>query len=139
MSEVTEAIPTTVAELNAWLAERFHCVDGPPRAYFELPLSTVSGGPAARFAYHTYAIAMHGKHPESVLVRKFHELLVQALNDSAWYQESIEFDSMGSPLLFWRRPIKFEVLETIDGGACMSKISARFTIPGVTQTLEVQS
>lgn len=121
----------TLDELNAWFDETFHCVDGPYRAYFELPLPAPAPS-SARFVYVTIGLRMQGDDVEGRLVAAFQQIFLSAMAASVWYQESIEFDSFGRPLLFWRRRTKLEIdVDQRRSIPTLTTLSARLVVPGL--------
>lgn len=118
----------TIAELETALATLFICVDGPPRAYFELPAPDAPLSPNwNRYVYHTLAYATPGDKDEvtpALVSRLWHDIT------SLWSTVPEEVKEDFAFLLFWRaRPTIESYIDS--NGRDMVRLRARLLIPGL--------
>jgi hypothetical protein len=126
-----QEIPQTLAQLNAKVKELFHCVNGPPVAYFEIPLDPRVHKDCCRFERYFYVslvwrtdVAREGA--EARLVMAMLEPFVDARRQLVGDQDNSE---VLKPLLFWRRPL--ELTESTDEqDRPQLKLRCRVIIPG---------
>lgn len=111
--------PQTVAELEVWIKEHFHCMDGPPMAYFDIPTPGILDGPI-RLRYVTLCFTAKGRdHQRALVLEMYSALLSAALSDE-------------QQLLFWRRHFRYEEGKLLGTREWLSRISCRLVIPGYT-------
>jgi hypothetical protein len=126
-----QEVPQTLAQLSAKVEELFHCVNGPPVAYFEIPLDPREheqcGQQFERYVYVSLAwrtdLARDGA--EARLVMAMLEPFLDARRQLCGDKGN---DEVLKPLLFWRRPLELTRLEE-DG---QLKLRCRVIIPGTT-------
>ena len=120
--------------LKAEIERLYVCVDGPGKAFFELPLQKRSGVPARfelreesdvlRIVYETVAVAMVGETDvtEAVLCgwvrNKLHALLTKEEREDAVF------------VLFWRRHPSVNEFPDAQGRIC-TMLRLRLAIPGL--------
>jgi hypothetical protein len=139
--------PKYVLEVVKHAADLFHCVDGPPRAYFEVPTGVVMlqgftlpvGDPpqpiVARYRYVT--VRPYVRIPRRVLedhgsvayadAAAFLVRHVCGIFDNA--RKAFQADDC--PLLFWRRRPEIAVENSAETSALVMAMSMRVVIPGV--------
>lgn len=132
-------IPQTLDQLLEHVGKLFHCMTGPPLAYFEMPVTPqcepgdsciqYDKDPVERLVYVTLAYRTHPAHPgaEARLVMAMLEPFVEA-------RRQID-ERGGSPLVFWRRPPELRDYHALDShGAqterAMKGLICRLVIPG---------
>lgn len=117
---LTEDIPRTVDEMKQKIGELFHCMVGPPIAYFEIPLPYEPGGQrAARFRYSTLRFRVAGgKEKEEALVGA----MLEAFVDARVQLRPMVCDTGYKPLLFWRSQPRIDFR--------LGRIWCRVVIPG---------
>lgn len=119
---ITDPVPRTLMGLQHWVANSFHCMMGPPSAYFEL------AGPDQRFRcrYETLGFSTlgHRADVESDLVAAMHALLSEQLKKLEARDEWL--------ILFWRRVLVIEEVMVRDKVG--TSISCRVWISGVDLT-----
>ncbi|HSV90895.1 MAG TPA: hypothetical protein VLH80_07330 [Nitrospiraceae bacterium] len=122
--------PQTLDQLNAKIVELFHCMDGPPVAYFEIPIENgVVEGAVERFTYVTLGWITSGERTppnEAQLVKAMLEPFIAARRKLVGDAGN---DEVFKPLLFWRRRIAI-----YEDGDKQLKIQCRVVIPGVDLT-----
>lgn len=127
-----DEIPQTVAQLNAKVQELFHCMVGPPTAYFEIrvPSYDCCGGIAVeRFVYTSLVwrteTAREGAEARLVMamLEPFIDARRQLVGDG---DDSRAF----KPLLFWRRPLELFAEDHGQGSPGQMKLRCRLVIPG---------
>jgi hypothetical protein len=115
--------PTTVEDLRVLVSMLFHCMRGPPRAYFEFPSDVIRGPEhlVTRVSYSTWGYTGPN----------------QAAGCAAlWGQFKVAYLQMAghgygyAPILFWRLSPEFVASES--GGRV--KVRCRLAIPGVDLT-----
>jgi hypothetical protein len=139
--EITPAypVPLTAAELITAIETLFACCEGPPRAYFEIPLGTidpetkeyVSNMPlvtkdvyVARCVYVKLGVGMrHNDENMKITI----QLIISVFWATFQRIHTTYFHSEDMPLLFWRRT---PTLDSYDGG---TGLTCRLFIPGVPQ------
>lgn len=105
-SPVLQGPPRTIAALIQSVESKFHCVQGPPLAYFELHTSSAQDAPIMRCLYSTIKFSARGYRPDT------EPMLVQAMEDEFKallakfatrhnFREALA-DGL-KPMLFWRR------------------------------------
>ncbi len=113
--------PQTVAELIVAISQIVEAIDGPTRAYFELPVTET--GDVLRVTYKAWLFAAVGAADfmEPLLVQYFWANFITAFTE----EERLDRAS----ILFWRtRP---QLSEYTDGqGRICTRIRARFEVPG---------
>lgn len=87
--------PTDIKDLLYWLEDNFDCLEGPRRAYFNVPTSKTD---VIRFTYTTYALSTRRKEGAE-------EFLVQALFED--FEKLLAYDMPRT--LFWRLPEHIEL------------------------------
>lgn len=133
-----QEIPRTLEEFMVCVDKLFHCMNGPPSAYFDIPLVDNRGrepdktvtydydnAHVERLVYATLAWRSLTPRSESIeanLVGRMLEPFIAARKEIDEYG--------GTPLLLWRRPP--EILEDEKPPAC--KIRCRVAVPGFNFT-----
>lgn len=138
--------PRTVGALIQSIDSMFHCVQGPPRAFFGLHTSSGPDAPIMRCVYSTLKFAARGYRAdvESMLVQavedEFKAMLAQFASRHN-YREALQ-DGL-KPMLFWRRIPEIEEhppeLEGVDANGSwvegrpypVTSIRCRFFIEGL--------
>lgn len=118
--------------LQRWVDSRFHCMMGPPHAYFEIPIGEAptthgleegkASRPFARFVYQTLywgCSPSYGSPFEvtAALCARMSETLETAL---------AAFDPESKPMLFWRKTPQL----VADQNLVIMTLRARLVIPG---------
>ena len=105
--------PSTLDELKATLAEHFHCMTGPPRAYFELADGEPTDhNPVFRVLYVTLAWAIDDEHYDQESLEAAKGRLVDKMWQdflTAWTVTANGEMEGHKPILFWRREPDIEV------------------------------
>lgn len=138
MNAAAEALDTHVLDPLVWLGAQFtshfHCVDGPAKAYFEIPLPPEFvarlGGPTQMIVtYQTFRVAMLGDPDDlaarNALVRQSWDTYFQPVVDMLLAR--YPFYDRANMILFWRRRPHIEPLA--NGGMALN---FRLTLPGIT-------
>lgn len=115
-------------DLNKQIEKWFHCMEGPPLAYFEIPTTRELG--TYRFVYQMigYQMATPFQTPDDI--RRAQDALVTYLHrdfEAAYRSFTLPDDPnelRTLPLLFWRRKLGFTVEEGF------ARLSCRLVIPG---------
>jgi hypothetical protein len=131
---LVEEIPQTLEQLLQQVNKLFHCMTGPPRAYFELALqerprddSDINERRSAAFERLVYeSFGWIAREPranpgvEARLVMALYEVFVDA-------RRQLD-ERQACALLFWRRPV--ELVEYDEGDSVRTRIYCRMVIPG---------
>lgn len=127
-----EEIPQTLDEMKQKIAELFHCMVGPPAAYFEIPLPSRAprydgSAEVELFEYSTLSFRVHeSQTARSALVSSMLEVFFDA-----YIQLRVrERDVRCKPLLFWRRDPAFWVDSVPDSPRSVVVLRCRVVIPG---------
>ena len=115
------------------IGKLFHCMTGPPRAYFKIPLQMRHGdsGPeypeAERLVYVTLGYLTHQARNASVEAR----LVMDMLEPFIDARKQLEACGVGRwALLFWRRAPKIE--EFLTDWIPTTRLTCRVVIPGAS-------
>lgn len=135
---LTGPIPQSLWELKEAVGVLFHCMTGPPMAYFEIPLADVGG----RFTQYV------GEEPHDEVERLVYVTVGwktkaeergqeahQRLINRMWQVLSVArlgLANRGTPMIFWRRPLEFD--EDLVDGQRVIKLTCRLIIPGYDLT-----
>lgn len=127
---LTEEIPQTLDELRAKVQKLFHCMIGPPMAYFQIALEPSDPPPHeqqedprfVRIVYVTLGAMAKGKRKPETEARLVRALLETFLDARRQLLEREDCTA----LLYWREPI------SIGGNNSRTFIRCRVAIPGVT-------
>lgn len=134
-----EEIPQTVGEMVARIEKLFHCVEGPPMAYFEIPLQTRAylihretwedGDDFERLVY----VALAWRGTRSTSEAGFVGAMFEAFLD-ARVQLDVRFpmEQGLKPLLFWRRKPGITEYKDVPSGVKWPTLRCRVVIPGAT-------
>lgn len=130
--------PQSLQELKEAVKILFHCMSGPPCAYFEIPLMSHDRYESGEFPVERFIYTRVGW--EDVPEPKG-QAIHQRLIDKMWHMfqttRLLVEDKTLPPLLFWRRELEFEQgkhfpKETAGGdGIPYLRLSCRLVIPGV--------
>jgi hypothetical protein len=127
--------PDSLQELKEAVRAIFHCMAGPPRAYFDIPLAERMGEPEPEYprVEHLYYMSVCWREPAEARGQAAHQRLI----DHMWamFQTArMLVEGKGCALLFWRRELEFE--DTLDSVTKEPyvKLSCRLVIPGVDLT-----
>lgn len=128
-----EEIPQTLGELNGRIAKLFHCMNGPPMAYFGIPLRynvLEAVNEVEHLVYVTLAWRAPGRRSPDTDAR----LIMTMLEPFLLARQQID-ERGGTPLLFWRRTIELDEYSQTDfegneTGGRMTRITCRLVIPG---------
>lgn len=121
-----QEIPQTLDQLKAKVGELFHCMNGPPMAYFHIPLSNEEGryppgsDMVERLVYQSLRFAT--RDTEGAEARLVHAMLEPFLDAR---RQLLERDKYDRALLFWRAP-----LELAEGPRKGRVLRCRVVIPG---------
>lgn len=129
--------PQSLYELKVAVGVLFHCMVGPPQAYFEIPidngheyrgelLKTLTDRPFERFVY----VSVGWEEPAEPRGQAVHQRLI----DRMWEMfcaARTAVDDFNRPTLFWRRELEFDdVGDFSDPTVRTLRICARVVIPG---------
>jgi hypothetical protein len=127
-----EEIPQTLEQLMECIGTLFHCMTGPPRAYFEIPVQMRhrDDGPEypepERLVYVTLGYLTNQPRYASVEARLVMRMLEPFINA----RKQLEAKGLAeSALLFWRRAPKIEESLTSDR-IQTTRLTCRVMIPG---------
>lgn len=138
--------PRTVAALIQSIESMFHCVQGPPRAYFEMRIAPAQASPVMRCLYSSLKYATRGPRQdvEPMLVQAMHDDFKAVLAQYASRHDAVEDIQDGiKPILFWRRIPEIEETAPEQAGVdangswiegrpyYQTALRCRFFIPGV--------
>ncbi len=117
--------PQTVAALITAIDQVVEAIDGPARAFFELPVTETGGDPLVlRVTYKKWLFGVVGSadYVESLLVQYFWANFIAAFTEE-------ELESRFGAVLFWRTRPQLSEYTDAHGRVC-TRISARFEVPG---------
>lgn len=120
-AKLVPGLPDTLAQFETKVEGQFHCMEGPPHAYFEIPSPDNSG--FYRYIYEVLAVKAEGR------LEEHGKELIQAL----WghlEEARKKFEADSAPLLFWRRHAALEEARRSDTGAWLCWVSVRLCVPG---------
>lgn len=125
--------PQTLAQLNAKIQELFHCMTGPPMAYFEIQLDpgahTDCGQSFERYVYTSLIwrtdTAREGA--EARLVMAMLEPFIDARRQLVGDEDNSQ---VSKPLLFWRMPLTLYSDDHGQGAPNQMALKCRVVIPG---------
>lgn len=122
--------PQTLAELSDCVDRNFHCMGGPPRAYFELPLGSVNDGntPIYRFVYQTVGFMTQVESDTDDPAPRLIAAMVAALAAARAAWGELE----ERPMLFWRRHFELDINKDFDSNVTIGRLTCRLVIPGYT-------
>lgn len=123
-----QEIPATLDELLAQVGKMFHCMQGPPMAYFHIPLTHTPGrfepgtDMVERLVYASLRYATNAA--EGAETRLVHAMLEPFIDAR---RQLLERDKDDTALLFWRSPPKFS-----EGPKHSKALTCRVVIPGAS-------
>lgn len=127
-----EEVPQTLDEMKQKIAELFHCMVGPPAAYFEIPLcsrcATDGETPnVERLLYSTLSFKVgESQHARQALVGS----MLEVFSDAYRQLRVSDRDVAHKPVLFWRREPAFWVDSVPDSPRSVVALRCRVVIPG---------
>jgi hypothetical protein len=120
-----EFVPGTVNELTRWINERYHCMPGPPRAYFEFPIdfNTDERGRALYANVYFHRVGRRDDVERELVLGLWH-----MFHDAYVNLQGRGFDQ---PLLYWRRIPTIEENRDIETLRSTTTLSCRVWVPGI--------